>query len=60
MEERREAIEIIQKYDSVEYAKEVAKKIMSEAWQEADKLLKPSPAKNRLKEFVYYLIERQV
>ena len=60
MEERKEAIEIIQKYGSVEYAKTVAKKIMSEAWQEADKLLKPSPAKNKLKEFVYYLIERQV
>lgn len=60
MEERREAIEIIQKYGSVEYAMEVAKKIMKEAWEEADKLLKPSPAKNRLREFVNYLIERQV
>jgi len=59
MEERREAIEIIQKYGSVEYAMEVAKKIMEEAWQEADRLLKPSPAKERLREFVYYLIERQ-
>jgi len=59
MAERKEAIEIIQKYGSLEYAKEVAKKIMKEAWLQADKLLKPSPAKNRLKEFVYYLIERQ-
>ncbi len=60
MAERKEAIEIIQKYGSLEYAKEVAKKIMKEAWLQADKLLKPSPAKERLREFVYYLIERQV
>jgi geranylgeranyl pyrophosphate synthase len=60
MAERKEAIEIIQKYGSLEYAKEVAKKIMKEAWLQADKLLKPSPTKERLKEFVYYLIERQV
>jgi len=60
LEERKEAIEIIKKYDSIEYAKKVAKKIMREAWEEADRVLKPSPAKKRLKEFVNYLIERQV
>jgi len=59
-DERKEAIEIIQKYDSVEYAKEVAKKIMREAWEEADKALPESKAKERLKEFVNYLIERKV
>jgi len=60
MGERKEAIEIIKKYGSVEYAQGVAKKIMREAWEEADKVLRPSPAKERLKEFVNYLIERQV
>jgi geranylgeranyl diphosphate synthase type I len=60
MEERREAIGIIQKYDSVEYAKEMAKKIMREAWQEADKLLPPSSAKDKLREFVSFLIKRKV
>jgi len=59
LEERKEAIEIIKKYDSIEYAKKVAKKIMREAWEEADRVLNPSPAKKRLKEFVNYLIERQ-
>jgi geranylgeranyl diphosphate synthase type I len=59
LEERKEAIEIIKKYDSVEYAKKVAKRIIREAWEEADKVLNPSPAKKRLKEFINYLIERQ-
>ena len=58
--ERKEAIEIIKKYDSIEYAKGVAKKIMREAWEGADRVLKPSLAKKRLKEFVNYLIERQI
>ena len=60
LEERKEAIEIIKKYDSIEYAKGVAKKIMREAWEGADRVLKPSLAKKRLKEFVNYLIERQI
>jgi len=60
LEERREAIEIIQKYGSVKYAQEVAREIMRGAWGEADKLLPPSPAKERLREFVNFLIERKV
>ena len=59
LEERKAAIEIIKKYDSIEYAKKVAKKIMREAWEGADRVLKPSLAKKRLKEFVNYLIERK-
>ncbi len=58
--ERREAIEIIKKYSSIEYAKERAKEIMRQAWAETDKLLVASPAKERLKEFVNYLIERKI
>ncbi|MCK4781708.1 polyprenyl synthetase family protein [Candidatus Parcubacteria bacterium] len=57
---KREAIEIINKYDSVNYAKKIASQIIEESWLEASKLLTDSPAKNRLKEFVYYLIERKV
>lgn len=60
LEERKEAIEIIKKYGSVEYAKGVAKRIMKGAWEETDKLLSPSPAKERLEEFVNFLIERTV
>jgi len=60
MEERREAIEIIKKYGSVEYAAQKAREIMKQAWAETDKLLDPSPAKERLKEFVNFLITRKV
>lgn len=58
--ERIEAIEIIKKYDSIEYARKKAKDIMKNAWQEADGLLPESKAKERLSEFVNYLIERKI
>ncbi len=57
---KREAIEIINKYDSVNYARKIAEDIIKESWAEADKLLPPSEAKDKLKEFVHYLIERNV
>ena len=60
LEERKEAIKIIQRYDSVEYARKIAKKIMRGAWEEADKLLPASSAKESLGELVNYLIERKV
>jgi geranylgeranyl pyrophosphate synthase len=60
LEERREAIEIIEKYGSIEYAANRARQIVKEAWEETDDLLKESPAKDKLKEFVSYLIERKV
>lgn len=59
-EERKEAIDIINKYGSVEYAKKIAKKIIKESWSKAEKLLEESKAKNRLREFVNFLIERKV
>lgn len=60
LKERKEAIEIIKKYGSIEYARKVAQKIIKESWQEADKLLPESKAKEKLAEFVNYLIERKV
>jgi len=60
LKERKEAIEIIKKYGSIEYAKEVARKIVKNSWQEAEKLLPQSEAKARLEEFINYLIERKV
>lgn len=59
LEERKEAIGLINKYKSVEYAKKIAKKIIKESWSKADKLLPESLAKKRLNAFVNYLIERQ-
>jgi len=57
---RNEAIGIIKKYGSIEYAKERAKNLIQKAWQDAEKLLPESLAKNRLNEFINYLIERKI
>ena len=59
-EERKEAIEIIKKYGSIEYAKKMVKKIIKDSWQDAKKLLPKSKAKKKLEEFVNYLIERKM
>ncbi len=56
--EIKEAILIMNKYNSIEYAKNIAKKIIKDAWQDADRFLKESEAKTRLKDFINYLIER--
>ncbi len=60
LEERKEAIQIIKKYGSIEYAKKVARKIIEDSWQDAEKLLSKSKAKTKLEEFVNYLIERRI
>ncbi|MGC9310852.1 MAG: polyprenyl synthetase family protein, partial [Candidatus Aenigmatarchaeota archaeon] len=60
LEERAEAIGIIEKYGAIDYSKERARQIVRDAWVETDELLEESPAKDKLKEFVNYLIERKV
>ncbi len=57
---RNEAIAIIKKYKAVEYAKDFAAKMVKETWAEVDKILNPSQAKEKLKAFAYYLIEREI
>jgi geranylgeranyl diphosphate synthase type I len=59
IEEAKEAIDIITKYGGIDYARERAQALISEAWQEANKVLEDSEAKERLHQFVYYLIERR-
>ncbi len=58
--EKEEAIEIIKKYGSIEYAQKRAREIVRESWQKLDKILPKSSAKEKLKEFVNYLIERRI
>jgi geranylgeranyl pyrophosphate synthase len=55
-----EAIAIIQKYGSIEYAKRFAAKIIEESWNEAEKVLPPSEAKEKLKAFAEFLIKRKI
>jgi len=51
----KEAIDILKKYDSLNYAKNFAIKMMKETWVEVDKTLPDSEAKKKLRAFVEYL-----
>jgi len=57
---RDEAIEIIKKYDSIEYAREKARNMVKETWKGIEKILPESDAKEKIKAFAYYLIERKI
>ena len=57
---RDEAISIIKKYGSIKYAKEFARSMIEESWKEIDKLLQPSDAKEKLRAFANYLVERKI
>ncbi len=55
-----EAIKIMERYGSFEYAKQFAKRLVTESWKEVDRLLSPSDAKDNLKAFADFLIERKI
>jgi len=57
---RNEAIRIMERNGSIEYAKQFAKRLVAESWKEVDRLLSPSNAKEKLKAFADYLIERKI
>ena len=55
-----EAISLIKKYGSVEYAKRRAKEIVRDAWKNVDSVLPESKPKDVLSAFADYLIERDI
>jgi len=57
---RNEAIRIMKKYDSINYAKELARKMVADSWKEVDRLMQPSDAKEKLSAFATYLVERKI
>jgi len=57
---RNEAVRIMERYKSIDYAKQFAKRLVAESWKEVDRLLSPSDAKERLKAFADYLIKRKI
>jgi len=57
---RNEAIVIMEKYHAIEYAKNYASKLVSESWDEINKNLHPSSAKEKLHAFANYLINRDI
>jgi geranylgeranyl diphosphate synthase type I len=57
---RDEAIAIMEKYDAIDYAKEYARKIVKESWDDVNKLLSASTSKEKLRAFADYLIKRKI
>lgn len=55
-----EAISIMKKCDSIEYAKEFSKNMVMKSWKNVEKFLASSKAKEKLEEFANYLIERKI
>jgi geranylgeranyl diphosphate synthase type I len=56
---RDEAIVVMQKYDSVKYVKQFARKMVEENWKRVEESLPASEAKEKLKAFARFLIERK-
>lgn len=57
---RNEAIALMQKYGAIDYVKQTATRIVEESWNEVDKLLPASAAKEKLKAFAEFLIKRTI
>lgn len=57
---RDEAICLMQKYGSIEYAQDRAKKMVEQSWSEVERLLSSSDAKEMLKAFADFLIGRKI
>ena len=57
---KNEAIRIMAEYNSIDYAKEFARKIVIDSWKKINRLLKPSEAKEKLRAFTTYLVERKI
>jgi geranylgeranyl diphosphate synthase type I len=55
-----EAISILQKYNSIGYAKKRAEEIVRKSWEKIDKIFIEGKAKRMLKELVQFLIERRL
>src|SRR3989337_1792670 len=55
---RDEAIFIMQKYNAIEYVRQMSAQIVEESWKEAERLLQASEAKQKLKAFAEFLIKR--
>ena len=57
---RDEAITLIKKYGAVKYAKWFARSLIAESWKEIEILLQSQDAKEKLKAFARYLVERRI
>jgi geranylgeranyl pyrophosphate synthase len=55
-----EAISILQKYNSIEYARKKTEEIVRKSWKEVDEFFIEGEAKGMLKELVHFLVERKL
>jgi geranylgeranyl pyrophosphate synthase len=55
-----EALQLLKKYNSIEYGRSISKKLVEDAWAEIDPILEESEAKSTLNDFVKFAIERQI
>lgn len=55
-----EAISIMRKYDSINYTKEFAERIVEQSWNTVERLLPASEGRKILKAFANFLVERNI
>jgi len=56
----REALDMLEKHGSIDHAKEFAKNLVQKAWSDVDPVLPASPAKEKIKDFAEFLINREI
>lgn len=56
----KEAIGIIRKHGSIEYARAAARKLVENTWRQAEPLFPQSGAKEKLRSFIQFAIEREI
>jgi geranylgeranyl diphosphate synthase type I len=59
MNERKEAIDLMNKFDSIEYANQIAMSIVEKSWKELEEILTRSKARDQLKSFADFAITRK-
>ncbi|RLG20854.1 hypothetical protein DRN74_04540 [Candidatus Micrarchaeota archaeon] len=57
-EKIKKAIELMKKYGSIEYAKQFARELVNETWENVNGLLKEGRAKEALEAFTRFIVER--
>jgi geranylgeranyl diphosphate synthase type I len=57
---KNEAIRTMERYNSIEYAKEFARNMVTGSWKEIERLLQQSEAKEKIRAFAMYLVERKI
>lgn len=57
---RDEAIAILKKYKALEYAREYARQIVRKSWRSIEEAIPASDAKEKLRAFAAYLVERNI